>query len=651
MTGVSEDDTTLTSIVAFPVPIRRFCLALLALITPVSWPLAHGQSSLGEWKSSQTTVHQKQADPSNAPMPSKYLGRLPAGKVWLPPWSSPPGSRRLGDAKADFVESSPFDIPSEPPKVAIKESSDENGVGSLAQTPIPAASVVSMQIETATSRPTIVTAGTQKKLPSSAPTIAEVPIPRVSELVVSGETSSRPVAVPSAFSELAEPHIPDIGQLNQSLSVEGERKSKKTHRPVVDREIQTVEFTETNIVSESKPPRMMPQRYPEKTSENLEAPLELPPLKSHTEFIAPPIETINTQSSHKTSSPTRIHELPIPAVAPSDGAMQQVNLAQPGVPVPDPSYSQTDVQSVQVPEQQVFESPYFQDEIDCGHEFCGDVCDFQAFDGCDNPRGCHNHDYYLPMEIADGPIVFIAPYLNFGFKGGDRDIGEAELFLPVFQDDYEILFLDARIRGDDDGAVEGNLGLAYRWYLDHGWIMGLYGYYDVLHSENNNTFSQGTIGAELLTLNWDFRVNGYFAESGAQSTNVVATQANGTIVNNNFFERAYGGVDAEIGKRIAYWGMNDRFEIRWFVGGYAFNNNAAGFDSFGGLKSRIEFRIYDLKLFGPQSRLVMGAETSNDDIRDEQLFGFVHLQIPLGSREVLTPLRRRFADRPARYVD
>lgn len=617
---------------AISVLIRRFCMAVTAFALLVGVPFTYGQEPLGQWQSSVTTNHQKPEDPSGAPEPSRYVGKLPAGKVWLQPWSSPPGSRRIGTAPREVEAPQLLAIPTDPPQVVFEGSASQRSVPSsqISETSIPNVSVVEMQIETATSRPTIVKEKNVTPLSTITPSVADVSAPPFAVSVARKTPETKPVN-DTIIDELP---IPKVSQLNESLGLQTTKDSNQKSSSIVDRAIQPVEFTET------KPPALLAPHVEKQ-------PIEVPQPRLDTGFIAPPLYSSRAQATASGSS--NIAELPIPSAPPSTKT-EQVAHALPEMPLPISERS-VEYQNIQISGPEVLSDPYFQDEFGCEHEFCGDVCEFETFEGCDSRGGCQESGFYLPMEIADGPVVFIAPYLNFSFKGGDREIGEADLFLPIFQDSYEVLFLDARIRGDDDGAVEGNFGLAYRWYLDHGWIMGLYGYYDVLHSENDNTFSQGTIGAELLTLNWDFRVNGYIAESDGKGTNVAGLRANGTIVNNNLVERAYSGFDAEIGKRLAYWGMNDRFEIRGFVGGYSFNNDAAGFDSFGGLKTRLEFRIYDLKLFGPQSRLIMGAETSSDDVRDEQVFGFVHLQIPLGSREVLTPLRRRFADRPARYVD
>jgi len=290
---------------------------------------------------------------------------------------------------------------------------------------------------------------------------------------------------------------------------------------------------------------------------------------------------------------------------------------------------------------------------DCSEYPCGELgCDQY---GCDQ-YGCESHCRdCLPFDVACGPTNWISPFVSIGVRSGSsRLIGNVRGFFPIAQGDESTWFIDLRAQFDDDGAGEGNFGLGWRGHLDHGWILGLYGYYDLLYSAHDNIFSQGTIGAELMSLNWEFRVNGYIAESGAQRAGAATTTVNGQIVANNLQERAYSGVDAELGKRILRWGLDDKYEFRWFVGGYGFSNDAAGFESFGGPRSRIEFRSYDLGWFGSQSRLTLGYEVSYDKVREEQHYGFAQLRIPLSyrsDRRTLSPLRRRFADLPVRDID
>lgn len=269
---------------------------------------------------------------------------------------------------------------------------------------------------------------------------------------------------------------------------------------------------------------------------------------------------------------------------------------------------------------------------------------------CDASGGFLEDGQFINGQGRKG---FLAPYLNLGVKAGDRVIGDGRLFIPLRDSIDGLLFSDLRIQYDDNDAVEGNFGLGWRKMYDEHWILGLYAYYDLLESPFGNTFNQATLGAELLTLDWDFRINGYLPELGGKFVNSQAALVNGNIVLNNFEERAYRGLDAEVGYRLFYWGVNDDFEVRLFGGGFMLENDAAGFSEISGPRARLEFRAYDLELFGTQSRLEAGIETTYDRVRNEQFYGFARLRIPLygGSVSKLTPLRRRFADLPVRDQD
>jgi len=250
-----------------------------------------------------------------------------------------------------------------------------------------------------------------------------------------------------------------------------------------------------------------------------------------------------------------------------------------------------------------------------------------------------------------------APFIQAGIAGGNhRVLGEGGLFIPLWQDCESLLYTSLTGRGDDHGAADGFFGVGYRQYFNPYLIWGVYGFYDLRASDQGHIYNQGNIGVELLTLNWDFRINGYFPGSPAKSAKNAASFSNGTIVTQNFRERAYPGLDFEIGERFLYWGWNDRFEVRWFLGGYYFDQSSSAFPAFGGPRGRLEMRVHDLGFLGRQSRLEIGAEASYDRVRNEQIYGYCRVRIPFGrggkdSRPLLDALRRRMVDAPVRPVN
>ncbi|MBV16221.1 MAG: hypothetical protein CMO05_01960, partial [Thalassospira sp.] len=103
-----------------------------------------------------------------------------------------------------------------------------------------------------------------------------------------------------------------------------------------------------------------------------------------------------------------------------------------------------------------------------------------------------------------------APHIDLEGKAGtDRNLGETDLFIPLWQDDDTLSFGSIRARMDDNNSHEGNFGLGIRQMLDTGWNIGGYGYFDRRHSPYGNKFNQVTIGVEALSMDWDFRANGY----------------------------------------------------------------------------------------------------------------------------------------------
>ena len=271
---------------------------------------------------------------------------------------------------------------------------------------------------------------------------------------------------------------------------------------------------------------------------------------------------------------------------------------------------------------------------------------------CDD---CVSQEYLPGNESNETGGDLIVPFLSLMYKAGDeRSIVDVRGQLPLWEAHSSLLFADLRGRFDDQEASAGNFGLAYRFITDNDWIWGFYAYYDLLKTGQRNRFNQFTGGFEILTLDHDFRINAYFPNQGGRSSNLMTGISNGTVFTRNFSERAYRGFDFEYGYRFFHWGWQDSSEVRWFNGLYHFDNDASGFDSMTGLKSRLEYRHYGLPWLGNQARFSAGAELSYDSQRDTQVFGFARIRIPLfpaSSQPSLDPLIRRFADVPVREID
>jgi len=245
-------------------------------------------------------------------------------------------------------------------------------------------------------------------------------------------------------------------------------------------------------------------------------------------------------------------------------------------------------------------------------------------------------------------------YTEWSFKPGDnRVLGDGQLVVPIWQDCDSLIFADIRGQLDDLENYEGNWGLAYRKISDNGIIFGAYGFYDLRRTENDNSFDQATLGIEMMTTEWEVRANGYIPEDNPKLVNSLTTAE---LVGSTIFvqagqERAYYGFDAEVGTLLYDWMCGD-VELRGFVGGFHFDNDAAGFVNVSGPRARVELRGYDLDVLGAGSRLTVGAEYQWDQVRDDQVTGILQVRIPLGrTGRQLDRLERRMLDRIVRDVD
>src|SRR5215813_12430897 len=125
-----------------------------------------------------------------------------------------------------------------------------------------------------------------------------------------------------------------------------------------------------------------------------------------------------------------------------------------------------------------------------------------------------------------------APWIELGGMVGTRSFGDVDIFLPLWQDQGSLLFGDLRGTFSAQPTEEGNFGLGYRTQISPEWILGGYGYFDIANSSHDDLFYQITLGVELKSVDWDFRLNGYIPiNAGGQS---IKNNSNPTIqINGN----------------------------------------------------------------------------------------------------------------------
>jgi hypothetical protein len=249
------------------------------------------------------------------------------------------------------------------------------------------------------------------------------------------------------------------------------------------------------------------------------------------------------------------------------------------------------------------------------------------------------------------------PHIDLEAKPGTkRSLGEADLFIPVAQSADTLLFVNLRLRMDDNDSNEGNYGLGVRHMLESGWNLGAYGYFDRRRTEFDNHFNQVTLGVEALSQDWDLRAN-YYAPVGRRSHNVDSlntAEVSGTsVIFRGGEERSMGGVDAEIGWRVPLFDASADRQFRIFGGAYHFSES--GVDDITGPRVRAELIFDSVPYLWEGSRFSIGAEWQHDDPRGSQGFLTARLRIPLQvygkPASKLTPMERRMADPIVRDID
>jgi hypothetical protein len=252
-----------------------------------------------------------------------------------------------------------------------------------------------------------------------------------------------------------------------------------------------------------------------------------------------------------------------------------------------------------------------------------------------------------------------------GKWGNRRALGDIGLFAPLWQSATSLFFTDIRGRLDDQNSREGNFGLGLRHMLPGGWNAGIYGYYDARRTGSDNFFQQATLGAELLSADFDLRVNGYlpfgkreYQTGGGAGGAPFAQLTGGTLQivtpGGQLVERALRGVDAEIGWRLPVFPVESLAQIRAYAGGFWFDGEGLLRD-IAGPRGRIEMSFEQPSGPWAGSRLTLGAEVQHDEVRGTNAFAVARLRIPLQPAERsarrLTPQEQRMTERVVRDVD
>jgi hypothetical protein len=259
------------------------------------------------------------------------------------------------------------------------------------------------------------------------------------------------------------------------------------------------------------------------------------------------------------------------------------------------------------------------------------------------------------------------PYAQVGGGvGSGMTAGKVDLFSPVWQDLDSLLFVRLGVGTQTQDRLNFNLGAGYRTKIDPEWILGGYVGFDSSQVGNSHSFTQVSLGAELMSADWDVRLNAYDANHGESAIHGKETlyihDTSIAILQAQY--AAYSGFDGEVGYRVFGSGSTD---VRLFAGGYDFSRadttdgGIAGhnFDfvhkDIVGERGRVEVNVFDLDAIGPQSRLSVDGEVAHDSVRGTTGYVGATLRIPLddasgGGAQALDDLDRRMAD-PVRRQD
>ena len=227
-------------------------------------------------------------------------------------------------------------------------------------------------------------------------------------------------------------------------------------------------------------------------------------------------------------------------------------------------------------------------------------------------------------------------HLDFEAKPGTkRSLGEADLFVPLWQDGRNLVFGNLRGRFDDGDGREGNLGLGLRRMVESGWNLGGYAYFDRRKSENSFYYSQATFGGEALGRDWDVRANAYLPQGervhdlGTASTASVSA-ATVVVSSVTTQERALKGFDVEAGWRVPLFAVDEPRQLRLYAGGYRFKDDVADVS---GPRVRVELTMAQTPWLWQGAQLVASVEAQDDDVRGSQTFLSLRLRVPLGGKE------------------
>ena len=231
--------------------------------------------------------------------------------------------------------------------------------------------------------------------------------------------------------------------------------------------------------------------------------------------------------------------------------------------------------------------------------------------------------------------------IDVELQAGSRSIATLDSMIPFIGDQNSFAYGNLKLKSkykDNDSSYEMNLGLGMRHVNDaQDAIYGLYTFYDIAKSANNNPFTQITIGAERLGLTWDFRANAYLP-IGNKTYNTLHKQTFNGFNGNDasasliyLYEEAHSGADLEIGRTLGSQ------NLRAYLGAYTFGSNITG------PKARLEYRL--------NNRYSVNASIQHDDARQTQFLVGVGVTFGGNKTKNDNSIYSRLTDKVVRDID
>lgn len=225
---------------------------------------------------------------------------------------------------------------------------------------------------------------------------------------------------------------------------------------------------------------------------------------------------------------------------------------------------------------------------------------------------------------------------------GSRYMLQADSMIPFAYSNNRLWYFDIMAKTSTPNMQEVNIGFGQRKFVPNSnFIWGAYGFVDILSSRNNNIFQQFTLGAEYLSLTWDFRANAYVPFGTREyKTTINSSRSSATLKGHDLrahivtdYEQIASGYDVEIGRTVP--GVKD---LRAYAAYYSFT------DGISGPRLRFDYEY--------TPKIGFNAAVQQDKVRGTQ--GFVGMTYTFGGVKTFNnkyPLLKRMTAPLVRDVD